>query len=37
MLSEATALLFFVPEELPDGKPFERFFKFTFVRGNHAS
>src|SRR4029077_10384267 len=37
MLSEATALLFFVPEELPDGKPFEGFLEFAFVRSDYSS
>src|SRR5437773_4215399 len=37
MLSETAALLFFVAEELPDGKPFERFLELAFTRSDHTS
>src|ERR1700758_2132291 len=37
MLAQSAALLFFVPEELADGEPFERFLEFALVRGDHAS
>ena len=37
MLSETAALLFFVPEELADGEPFERLLELAVVRGDDAS
>src|SRR4029077_4829352 len=36
VLAETAALLFFVAEELAYGKPFERFLKLAFMRGDHA-
>src|SRR5690242_19709707 len=36
MLAQSAALLFFVPEEMAEGEPFERFSKFTLMRGNYA-
>src|ERR1051326_2260925 len=37
MLAQSAALLFFVPKELADGEPFERFLKLALVGGDHAS
>src|SRR6516164_1343478 len=37
MLAQSPALLFFVPEELADGEPFERFLELALVRGDDAS
>src|ERR1700741_4462738 len=37
MLAQSAALLFFVPEKLTDGEPFERFLEFALVRRDHAS
>ena len=36
MLPQTTALLFFVAEELPDRKPFERFLEFALMCRNHT-
>src|SRR5882724_9061942 len=36
MFAQAAALLFFVAKKLADGKPFERFLEFAFVRGDDA-
>ena len=36
MFAQSAALLFFETEESTDGKPFEGFLEFAFVRGNHA-
>src|SRR5437763_15459921 len=37
MLAQSAALLFFVPEELADGEPFERLLELAVVRGDDAS
>ena len=36
MFAQPAALLFFVAEELADGKPLERFLEFALVRGDDA-
>src|SRR5215469_5506816 len=37
MLAQSAALLFFVPEKLPNGEPFKRFLELALVRGDDAS
>src|SRR5215510_2641563 len=37
MFAQPAALLLLVPEKLSDGKPFERFLEFAFMRRNHTS
>src|SRR5690242_10416728 len=36
MLAQSAALLFFVPEKLADGEPFERFLEFALMSRNDA-